>query len=374
MLRLPTIATLSLISSAGVFADSGIRIYGTADSGVYYQSTSAKSFSPKATDGGSVHGLKDGGLNSTLWGITGKEDLGGGYSMQFKLQGAVSTKNGKTGITDTAGVTSVFNQITSLGLSGPFGDLNLGRQVAPMAFALHATDVRTANNFGSIRTAWNSLNYQADFPGTTTRKYIGGLFESNAIVYTSPKFGGFSLMGEYTFGEAPGNSKSGSRRSAVLNYSDNNLNISTIYYAGYDNALAAGAAPTGKMDNRYVYLGGRYKVGGLSTSASISNGRNPARIKEINLDLFSFGLGYRFSPAFQITSSVFHIRDKNNSTNKSTLYSLGAEYQLSKRTTLYSEVGHVNNQGAMNQEIAFATPVAPGKETVTAIFGMRHTF
>lgn len=374
MIRIATLSTLSLISSAGICADSGIKLYGIVDSGIYYQSTSAKSFSPTAADSGSMHGLKDGGLNSTLWGISGKEDLGGGYSMHFKMQGAVSTKNGKSGITDIAGSTSVFNQITSLGVSGPFGDLNLGRQVAPMAFALHATDVRSANNFGSIRTAWNSLNYQADFPGTTTRKYIGGLFESNAVVYTSPKFGGFSLMGEYTFGEAGGNSKSGSRRSAVLNYSDSNLNISAIYYAGYDSALAAGAAPKGKMDNRYVYLGGRYQIGGLSTSASISNGRNPARINEINLNLVSFGIGYRFSPSFQLTSGVFYIRDKNSSANKSTLYSLGAEYQLSKRTTLYSELGHVNNRGDMNQEIAFATPVAPGKETATAIFGIRHTF
>ena len=374
MLRTFAFTTLTLGLSVASHAASSVRIYGTVDSGLYYQSTSAASFNPSAADKGIVYGLKDGGVNSSIWGVSGKEDLGSGYSAHFKFQGAFNTKNGATGITDVAGSTSVFNQITSVGLTGPFGDLNVGRQIAPMAFALFYTDVRTASNFGSVRTAWNSLNYRAGFPGTTTRKYIGGLFESNALVYTSPKYGGFYVMGEYTFGEVAGNSKSGSRRSAVLLYSKDGLNAAAAYYAGYDTALAAGSTPTGKMDNRYIYLGGKYTTGPLSVSTSISNGQNPDRVKEINLNLYTIGVGYKFTPTFQMTSSAFYTKDKNNNINKSTLFSIGGEYQLSKRTAFYAQLGHVNNEGTMNQEIAFAMPVAPGKKTTTTNLGIRHTF
>lgn len=373
-MKIIAFSILSIGACSAYGAGSSVRMYGTVDSGIYYQSTSAKSFNPSAPDAGSAHGLKDGGLSSSIIGFAGQEDLGGGNSLKFKLQGAFNTKTGNGGITDVAGASSLLNQVTSVTLSSGYGDVEIGRQIAPMAFALFHTDVRSASNFGSIRTAWNSLNYRANFPGTHTRKYIGGLFESNAVVYTSPKFHGFYVMGEYTFGEAGNSSKNGSRRSAVLHYANAGLHVAASYYAGYDTALAAGAAPTGKMDNRYVYLGAKYTTGPVSVSASVSNGKNPSRPNDVNLDLYSLGLGYRFTPFLQLTSSIFYTRDKNNDANRATLVSAGLEYSLSKRTLLYGQVGHVQNKGSMNQEIAFAMPVAPGKNTTQTNLGMRHSF
>jgi predicted porin len=86
------------------------------------------------------------------------------------------------------------------------------------------------------------------------------------------------------------------------------------------------------------------------------------------------GLGYNFSPSIVLTSGVYYLKDKNNSANKSTEIAAGLYYYLSKATTLYAQVGHVNNKGAMNQALMYGQPVAPGLATTAVMLGMRHAF
>ena len=64
----------------------------------------------------------------------------------------------------------------------------------------------------------------------------------------------------------------------------------------------------------------------------------------------------------------------DNSANKATEFALGAEYSLSKATTLYAQVGHVNNKGDMTMTIDYGAPVAPGMGTTAVNFGLRHKF
>jgi len=53
---------------------------------------------------------------------------------------------------------------------------------------------------------------------------------------------------------------------------------------------------------------------------------------------------------------------------------MGADYNLSKATLLYGEFGYVSNRGAINQELVYGSPVAPGRTTTAAMVGIRHTF
>ena len=374
MKKLSVGAAMSVLLVSTAHADSTLVLYGAIDSGVLFQNTSAASYNLKAPNTGRVFVLRDGGLYSSIWGLNGREDLGGGYSTRFKLQGAFNSASGKLGLSDTVGSPAIFNQIATIGIAGPFGSVDLGRQIAPMAYALVATDARAGGNFGSIRTAWNSMNYAAGFSGSTTNKFIGGLFDSNAIVYRSPVYGGVSLSLEYAPGGVAGSLQSGTRESAVLNYSNYGLNVAALYYVGHDTTLAPGATPTGRLDNRYMYLGAKYTVGGLEVSASVSNGKNPARSNQVNFDLYSAAIGYRFTPTLMASAGTYYIKDNNNSRNKSIALAAGIEYQLSKRTLLYGEIGHVNNCGLMNQEIEYTQPVAPGQSTTTTMIGLRHTF
>ncbi|CAE6871428.1 Outer membrane porin protein 32 [Paraburkholderia aspalathi] len=354
-------------------AQSSVTLYGAIDSGLMYQSTSAASFAPTAKNGGHVFAFKDAGIYSSFWGLKGTEDIGGGYKVNFRLQGVFNSGNGKLGLADTTGGTAVFNQQSTIGLSGPFGSVDFGRQFTPMIYAMADTDVRASQYFGSILTAWLGLNQVAGWPGTNSNVPIGALYDSNAIVYQSPKFYGASVGLEYAPGGVPGQIQGGTRESAVLKYSNYGLNLSAVYYNAHDTNLAA-ATPTGLDNNRLYYFGAKYTFRGISVSASYGVGKNPSHSNLVDYEMISGGLGYQFNPVFRITSGFYYLKDRNHSANHSSEYAVGAEYNLSKRTTAYAQVGYVANRGTMNQTITYGQPVAPGVSTTAAMIGVRHSF
>ncbi|TAL99095.1 MAG: porin [Paraburkholderia sp.] len=370
-----------IVFTTAAHAQSSVTLYGVLDSGLLYQSTAAASFAPNARNLGHTWQVKDGGIFSSLWGLKGSEDIGGGYKINFKLQGSFTSTNGKPGLSDTPGATALFNQFTSIGVSGPFGTIDAGRQIVPMIYAMAETDVRGAQYFGSILTAWLGLNQAAGWPGTNTNAPVGALYDSNALVYSSPKIHGASVSLEFAPGGVPGQLQGGTRESAVLKYSNYGLNLAALYYNGHDtnpypaNYPTGPAVPaTGLANNRFYYFGAMYTISGFSLSASYSIGKNPAKSNTEDFEMISGGLGYQFNPFFKVTSGYYYLKDRNHSANHSSEIAVGAEYNLSKATRAYAQVGYVDNKGTMNQTIVYGTPVAPGVSTTAAMVGIRHTF
>jgi predicted porin len=354
-------------------AQSSVTLYGAIDTGLLYQSTAAASYAPNAKNLGHIYALKDAGIYASFWGIRGTEDLGGGYKVNFRLQGVFNSGTGKFGLSDTTGVAAIFNMQSTVGLSGPFGSIDFGRQYAPMIYAMADTDVRSSQYFGSILGAWLGMNQAAHWTGTNTNVPIGALYDSNAIVYQSPKFYGTWVALEYEPGGVPGQIQGGSRESAVLRYSNYGLNLAAVYYNAHDTNLAA-ATPTGLDNNRLYYFGAKYTFHGLSVSAGYGLGENPADVDATAIELVSAGVGYQFTPWFKLTSGFYYLRDRNNPDNHSSEYALGAEYSASARTIFYAQVGYVANHGTMNQAITYGEPVAPGVSTTAAMLGIRHSF
>ncbi|WP_028214945.1 porin [Paraburkholderia mimosarum] len=401
-MKVKLIAAAALAAFAGTaYAQSSVTLYGALDSGLLYQSTGAALAAapfvpnPKVNgNAGHVVQLKDGGIYSSIFGMKGSEDLGGGYAANFKLQGAFNSSNGQSGKSSTPTGSSVFTQVTTVGVSGPFGKIDFGRQFAPMAYAMAETDVRNAQYFGSVLTAWLTMNTVSGWTGSNTNAQIGALYDDNAIVYNSPSFYGFSTALEYAPGGVAGHFQGGTRESAVLKYSGFGLNADAVYYNGHDanpysyaaaNAgLANGTPATGLNNNRFVYFGAKYTWHGLSVSGSFSNGRNPAApngdpvarnfTPSGDIDMWTGGIGYRFSPALNFTSGIYYLKDNKHNQNQSTAYAIGGDYSISKRTLVYAQAGYVSNRGQMNQELIYGTPVAPGRNTTAVSIGMRHTF
>lgn len=366
--------TVCAVMAGAAHAQSSVTLYGAIDTGLLYQSSLAASFAPNAKNLGHVYALKDAGIYASFWGIKGSEDIGGGYKVNFRLQGVFNSGSGKLGLADATGAAAVFNQQTTIGVSGPFGSIDAGRQFTPMIYAMAETDVRSAQYFGSILSAWLGMNQVAGWSGTNTNVPVGALYDSNAIVWQSPKFRGASIALEYAPGGVPGQLQGGTRESAVLKYSNDGLNLAAVYYNAHDTNLAANLPATGIDNNRLYYFGAKYTFHGLSVSASYGIGRNPSNTGHTDFQLVSGGLGYQFTPFFRITSGFYYLRDRNEPANHSSEYALGAEYNVSKRTLLYAQVGYVANRGTMNQAITYGEPVAPGISTTAAMLGVRHTF
>ena len=372
-IKLAAAVTLTALTGAA-HAQSSVTLYGSVDSGLLYQNTSAATYSPLAKNTGSIFRVKDGGIYSSFLGFTGTEDLGGGWQSNFKLQGAFDSTSGKFGLSGTAGAAAQFNQVADVGLSGPYGSLTLGRQIIPLTYAMAYTDVRQGDYFGSIFTALVSMNAAAGWPGTSTNAQLGAVFDDNAIVYVSPKIGGVTASLEYAPGGVSGSLQGNTRESAVLQYDNYGLKLAAVYYNGHDTNPTPTTVPTGLDNNRFMYAGALYTINGFSVSGSFSNGRNPAHSSVTNFDMISGGVAYKFTPAFDVTSAVYYLKDENHSANHSTEFILGADYSLSKSTTLYAQVGYVDNHGTMNQSIEYGQPTAPGVDTTAAMVGIRKRF
>src|ERR1700758_3196868 len=141
-LRITGAAAL-LAFAASAHAQSSVTLYGTVDSGLLWQNTAAANFLPIASKNpnlGHVFRFKDGGIYSSLFGMKGSEDIGGGYKINFRLQGSFDSGTGKFQLSDTPNSPAMFNQIATVGVSGAFGKFDAGRQLAPMAYALADTD------------------------------------------------------------------------------------------------------------------------------------------------------------------------------------------------------------------------------------------
>lgn len=373
-------ACAAFIGSA--HAQSSVTLYGVIDSGLLYQSTSGPALVGLKSAQGHVFAVKDGGIYASGWGIRGSEAIGGGYKINFKLQEAFNSSNGGFQLSDTPGVGAAFSQYAMVGISGPFGSIDAGRQIVPMIWAMADTDVRHAQYFGSILTAWIGMNQAAGWVPTSTNAPIGALYDSNALVYRSPSFHGASIELEYAPGGVAGQAQGGTRESAVLRYANDGLRLAAVYYNGHDTNPFPATYPnspaipaTGNNNNRFYYLGALYTLKGFTVSASYSLGKNPSNTRRADLDLWSAGLGYRFSPFLEITSGLYYLRSKSQAFPGHSLEeSLAVDYSISKRTTLYAEVGHVANSGVMNQMIVYGSFVAPNASTTAAMVGVRHAF
>ncbi len=81
-MRIATFAALMAVGLALPLAarsaetGQGLSLYGVVDAGVAVTTVSGQ---------GSHSGLLNGGLTDSLWGMTGAEDMGGGWSARFHL-------------------------------------------------------------------------------------------------------------------------------------------------------------------------------------------------------------------------------------------------------------------------------------------------
>jgi predicted porin len=388
--------------AAPAFAQSNVTLYGVLDGGVLSinnASTSPLGYVPSAAKGGNLVALKDGGIGGSNWGLRGSEDLGGGLSATFQLQGNANVTTGVTGGPNSAAGTSFFNQFSTVGLKGSFGEVKFGRQVSPMYYAMASTDARGARYFGSALTALVGVNSASGaWAGNNSNPAFGTIYNDNAIVYTTPTWNGVTGNIEYALGNTAGSAKANVQEAATLMYDAKGLKLSALWYNGYGNNLgtaqllytavlgaaaapaavaAAGFSPTANT-NRLTQLGALYNIGAFTVSGAVMQARNPAHaiVKggSDSLNMWSVGAGYRYANML-FTAGYYNIKDNKNAGNKATQFAIGAEYYLSKRSALYVEGATVSNHGAnMNVSPIYATPVVANTNVHAVMVGMRHSF
>jgi predicted porin len=342
-LRKSVLAVGALLTIAGAaHAQSNVSMYGSLETGLRYATN-------QNAAGGNQVQMADGALNPSLFGFTGKEDLGNGMAASFTLEGGLQVKNGSsvngafgTLNNDSASTSRLFGRLAYVGLSGDFGSVNLGRQYTT---AFLSTCVGDPLCGGGLIVSPLFLLYTS-------------LRQDNMIAYQKSA-GDFTFNAHYTVGEQAGQTSANSGYGLALTYAAGPLALSGGYQ---ENNLPLG--PKTKVATANT----SYKVGAAKLMLGYVRNQLSNGLTQKN-DVVYGGVTYNATPAWTLTGAAYNDKQRNFADGKHALLVAIADYAFSKRTATYLEVDYNKYQDAMRPFGA----TGPGSQLGMTL-GIRHKF
>lgn len=344
LLIVPGIALACGLASTAAHAQSSVTLYGVVDSGLLYQGD-------PVSGSGSKFSLSGGGQGSSIFGMTGSEDLGAGLQAFFQIEGSFSSASGASTLS------AEFGRVSRVGLrSAQYGTLSMGLQYTPMYS-------------------------QALLPGDAFDQfligYVGELFSAyartaNSVLYVSPDYYGFTASAMYAFGGVAGDFAASRSYSGSLSYKHGPFRLNASYYSAND--------ATGKVNSRATLLSGNYNFGLLSVFSETQFIRSDLNgipgITKTGTNANAYSLGVRIPVSVhQIIAQISYLTDERHiarDDGHALFISAGFYYNLSKTTNLYASVGRVFNKGTTQYSIADNTSATYGQ--TAASVGFRHRF
>ncbi|MBP0592269.1 porin [Paraburkholderia sp. LEh10] len=337
-------------------AQSSVTLYGIVDAGVLYKTHAA-------TGGGSAWSVASGIDSTSRWGLTGREDLGGGLQALFELESAFRVNTGQNingGQPASAG-TVLFDRGATVGIgSKTYGNVLLGKNRSPILRIQSRLDIEGYSNFGSL----NNLLYQ-NLSGYTGYQYS---WVDNSVEYISPEFAGFQGMAMYSFGGTAGNFSNKSVVSLGASYKIGGFLAGASYFNGRDITGA-----TDSTTARAYTVGANYGWDAFKVMLDFANFKNPARGTSDNFYTAEFS--YTPTPFWTLSATYIRQDDRVTNDRDASLYKLGAVYSLSRATSVYSFIGYVKNNRLATLGLQNSTPAGvPGGNQFGAAIGIRHLF
>ncbi|QOF79884.1 porin [Variovorax sp. 38R] len=337
------------IAAAGAQAQSSVTLYGRAVAGADYQNNIAN---PDGKGRGHLWRHAGNQWGTSLLGVKGSEDLGGGMRAFFVLEGGFDLPAAKPN-----GADLLVNRRSYVGLEDYWGKLVLGK------------------NLSIANDVWYLDPTGQQFIGTATlvrgRSWQGN---DNGIEYTTPNWGGFSATVQTGLGEQLDGFTKLRKDGISLSYTAPSFEVRAIYDVARDkNGKYTELFNTSKE----LTLGGtatlfedlKMFVGYQRLSAPDAPLNAPSKANH-----YWVGANYKLTPWLTLIGSMFRV-EQNRNAGSANLYMLGANYVLSKRTLLYASVGKVYNSANANFSVEATNnnPPMGGKQSGT-YFGISHTF
>lgn len=345
ILLAPAAMTL-LLASAAASAQTDTTVYGRIVAGV--------DFSTNASSDGVTSGNRWSGASNqwgtSIFGIKGDEDLGGGLKAVFDLE---------TGFGATTGVTNssaLFGRYAFVGLSSnTAGTIKFGE------FLAIDNDVWFLDPMGQ---QWLST--------ATLVKGRSWNIADNAVQYESPNIGGFTANAQYSFGGVAGSTKPSSGGGVSLAYIKGPIELRAIYDYDYDSS---GQFSTIFTDSKELILGGTATLGDAKIFAAYQHLSAPDALVGApdKATHYWVGINYQATVPLQLLAAAYHINEDNGASSGG-LYTIGANYSLSKRTLLYVTLGTVENGANGTFSEQYWQPHVPGQNQTSLYFGVSHNF
>jgi predicted porin len=322
------LAASSLAAALPAQAQSSVTIYGIVDQGVSKANSGT-------TPGAMLNGRGAAGIwvmkagNTSRIGFLGKEDLGDGLYARFQIEHRFATD---TGSPSNANVFWLGRSVVAVG-NNRWGEVYAGREYSAAYWVALNADPTLWSYVSQTGAAYTYANYT---PVAATVE-ASNLRWANSMGYKSPQWGPVSL--EFSTGLGEGVRK----RSTTAN----------IQYKQGPAWVGVGYDGLGSQTNLKVVAIG-YDFGVVRPTASYSRAKGG-----LNGDARSFTLSALVPVSFgRVYASYGNLKPANQLDSK--MFGAGAQYELSKRTLLYTNVGSAKRVG-LTRTTAFD-------------LGVKHTF
>lgn len=373
-----SLIALAVLATAGfASAQSSVTVFGVVDTG--FQRVSRDS-APGVSDV-STNRLASGLNKTSRLGFRGVEDLGGGLKAGFWLEMGIATDSGASASTAvftnnqnppaaTGGGGLLFNRRATVGLSGGFGEVRIGRDGVVGLLTQESFDPFDANGVGSLRQVVYANAIQAGNNVTG----VSSVRASNMINYFSPNIAGFTADVGYAFNENPSAPSAGRENGRLVT-------ARLGYTIGKFNAKLGGTQiENAAGDFQEATVGVSYDFGIIKPALAYHrNEVKAAGVQPTNVIIVSatapVGPGL-IRAAYTRADQKGSGAATANSNNDGNMFALGYIYNLSKRTQLYTTYALSDNKNGSARYVVGGSPgavVANGRTTGLDL-GLTHSF
>lgn len=368
-----TLTGLAGLATAGAVQAQSVSLYGIIDAGV-------ESVSNVAPAGGRITRMPSNtGILPSRVGMRGTEDLGGGLSAIYTLEMGFAPDTGASGQGGR-----LFGRQSTVGLSGDWGAVTLGRQWTMLFWSLLDSDIvgPSIYGLGSLDSYIpnsridNSIAYKGKFSDFT----VGATYSLGRDTVNA----GPSPAGTNCAGESGADSKACREWSAMVKYDTTTWGAALAYdelngrtpASATDVVLPAGLTSSSKSDSRLM-VNGYVNLASVKVGGGVIRRNNDGSATRPKSDLWYVAASYPVSPAWTIDGTLAKLNYKNVDNFDSTLLAVRSLYKLSKRTTLYAQIGTIRNDSLTNVSVSGgapgSNPALGGSQTGTMV-GINHRF
>lgn len=363
------LACAALTAFAGAAsAQSSVTLFGVVDTSLRHVKTGDNSVSKLGTDGNA----------GSRFGFRGTEALGGGVSANFWLEGGFSPDTGTIG-------SKLFSRRSTVGLSGGFGEVRLGRDTLATYNNTYLFDPFSATGIASINNMIEGGGRLfgtapgTPFGATGTASALTGVLGTtvtpsgaaagaadirradNMVSYFLPgDLGGVYGQASYSAGEG-GTGRTNGLRLGYKGF-------------GFDGAVAVNNLDVNQGDLRVVNAAASYdfnvvKLVGQYIQAKLESNAGLPDTKERVWQLGAI-VPVSTAGAFKLSYS------KANAFARARQVAVGYQHDLSKRTALYGTWAQIKNKDANGNFYLSDAPVptAALQKSTGYEFGIRHAF
>jgi predicted porin len=304
--------------------------------------------------------------------LKGTEALGGGLKAGFWIESGFNAQNGSAQFTNTnnqptggiGGGGLTWNRRSHVSLGGDWGEIRIGRDFDPQYMNLADFDPFDVGGSGAIQAINSAITGPTLVRASNSISYLYGHGFNVAAVGNGPQGfsgSGFQFHAMYYLGNNASSSKTpndGNGYGLRAVYATGKFTVAgavsrTRYAAGDVRQDNAGIG----YDFGWAHVMGEYswdRNGAISARGWLAGARVPLRVGSLRVAYSRYGTDAAGNP----TAKKF---------------ALGYLYPMSKRTTLYTAVAHVTNEGPSAQALNGAV-TAPGRPSSGFDVGMLHTF